>query len=91
MIDFTAIATTPADLRQIHAIAKRAAHELNRDLISTSLDLEACHGVCPLDLAGLLSAHPVNLAHDIGGISRHLNHDTGRLDDEFCPRYAKRQ
>ena len=80
-----------SDTLKIHAIAKRAALDLGVDVISTALDLESCHAVCPLDLGGLLAAHPVNLAHDIGGINRHLDHDTGELVDCFCPRYAIRQ
>ena len=62
----------------------------NVDLLSTMMDLEACHcNGCPLDLISLLeAAGDADLAHDVAGITRHLNRETGRLEDYFRPRYA---
>lgn len=53
------------------------------------MDLTAVHANgCPLRLGALLEAHPFDFAHDIGGIRRHLNRETGQLEDHFLPRYA---
>lgn len=62
----------------------------NVDRLSTMMDLEACHcNGCPLDLISLLeAAGDADLAHDVAGITRHLNRETGRLEDYFRPRYA---
>lgn len=62
----------------------------NVDRLSTMMDLEACHcNGCPLDLISLLeAAGDADLAHDVAGITRHLNRETGRLENYFRPRYA---
>jgi len=54
------------------------------------MNLTACHlNGCPLDLAKLLDAKAFALAHDVQGIDRHLDRDTGQLDtDRFLPRCA---
>jgi uncharacterized protein DUF6874 len=86
-----------ADRRLILAIAERAvALDLQgRDLdgvprtkIAVVMDLAVAHNACPLKLAELLAADDANLAHDIGGIGRHLNRKTGELGGLFQPRYA---
>ena len=48
-----------------------------------------CNG-CPLDLEKLLAFDAFNFAHDINGIRRHLNRQTGKLEDFFLPRCAMR-
>jgi hypothetical protein len=56
------------------------------------MDLNACHSNgCPLRLADLLSADDFNFTHDVGGISRGINRDTGKLEGFFVPRFALRQ
>jgi len=53
------------------------------------MDLNACYSNgCPLDLAGLLASNQIDFIHDIYGISRHINRDTGQLENGFTPRYA---
>ncbi len=53
------------------------------------MDLTACHvNGCALDLAGLLAASPMDFAHDVIGIWRHIDRSTGTLGDCFVPRYA---
>lgn len=48
----------------------------------------ACHGgSCPLRLQELLDAEANDFAHDILGIRRHLDRETGKLQDCFLPRY----
>jgi hypothetical protein len=55
------------------------------------MDLQACHGNgCPLDLEGMMHADRLDLMHDVLGIRRHINRDTGKLEGCFEPRYAKR-
>ena len=36
-----------------------------------------------------LNAPVFDFMHDINGINRHLNRRTYKLEDGFCPRYAK--
>lgn len=73
-------------------VVDRAINELNgypdepRTLI---MDLNACHANgCPLDFAGLLTAHLGDFSHDIYGVREHINRQTGKLEDCFVPRYA---
>ena len=91
--DFGILATSPDDLRLIHEIAKRGSklfteHQHYRSLLDIHMDIEVAHKTCPIKLAELLAADDGNFLHDIGGISRHLNRDTGELEDCFLPRYA---
>ena len=37
----------------------------------------------------LLNAPVFDFMHDINGINQHLNRNTYKLEDGFCPRYAK--
>ena len=54
-----------------------------------AMDITAAHANgCPLDLVGLLAADDFNFAHDIGGIQRHIDRETGRLGGHFLPRFA---
>lgn len=51
------------------------------------MNLTACHANGnPLDLDKLLTFDDGNLMHDVGGISRHLNRETGALENCFLPR-----
>jgi hypothetical protein len=60
------------------------------DLLSIQMDLEACHTHgCPLDLERMREAKKSDLMHDVAGIRRHLDRDTGELRDCFLPRFAK--
>ena len=62
------------------------------DHMSTVMDIDACNvGGCPLKLAELLAADDFNFAHDVGGINRHIDRETGKLQDCFVPRYAVKQ
>ncbi len=53
------------------------------------MDIETVDDSIGLKLDELLDADLSNFAHDIGGISRHLNRITGELEDCFVPRYAR--
>lgn len=76
------------------AIAKRAVALADRLGLHyphhvAVMDIDVCHANgCPLDLAGLLNASPADFAHDVLGIRRHLNRETGELGGCFVPRYA---
>lgn len=45
----------------------------------------------PLRLNDLLAADDFNFAHDVFGIERHLNRETGQLENFFSPRFSRRQ
>ena len=54
------------------------------------MDIEACHNNgCTLKLSELLEADDFNFAHDIFGIRRHINRNTGKLEHCFLPRFSK--
>lgn len=53
------------------------------------MDIIAVHkNSCPLRLQELLQADRFNFAHDVFGIRRHLNRETGQLEDCFLPRFS---
>jgi hypothetical protein len=53
------------------------------------MDLTATHANGnPLRLDDLLQADEFNFMHDIFGIRRHLNRETGELMDCFSPRFS---
>jgi hypothetical protein len=53
------------------------------------MDLLATHANgCPMDFKRLEQADDFNLLHDISGIYRHLNRETGQLENFFRPRFA---
>jgi hypothetical protein len=74
--------------RAVSMAAKAGIIYPARDAI---MDLTAAHAnAFPLDLADLLKANDFNFAHDVFGIRRHLDRNTGKLLDCFVPRYARR-
>lgn len=83
------------EARTIAAIARRAVAAAQKigveyDFLSADMDITACHlNDTPLRLNELLAADEFNFAHDVFGIRRHLNRETGKLEDCFCPRYAQ--
>ena len=80
--------------RTIHKIAVRAvaiarSAGFEYPLRDADMDISACHlNDCPLKLDELLSADEFEFTHDVFGIRRHLNRETGKLEDFFFPRYA---
>ena len=86
MIDWKCV--NKEDYKTILAIAERAYSLLGHEVLTTEMDVTACHIECPLRLNDLLAADDGNFAHDIGGISRHIDRETGKLGDCFVPRYA---
>lgn len=54
------------------------------------MDITATHANGnPLRLSDLLDADDFNFAHDVFGISRHLDRDTGKLTGFFRPRFSQ--
>lgn len=86
---------SPRDGALINKIVERAMaiyekNDIGRDAMDITMDIEACHlNGCPLRLAEMLVADDFNFMHDIGGINRHLNRQTGKLMNCFLPRFAK--
>jgi hypothetical protein len=92
------------DAKMIWDIAQRAVQAARKTLMATDGRVEsemlrvqdwvmditavAANG-CPLRLRDLLRADDFNFTHDVFGIRRHLNRETGHLENHFVPRYAK--
>lgn len=72
------------------AIADRAARmDPSLDRTAVSMDVITVHNVVGLKLDDMLSADDLNFAHDVFGIRRHLDRETGQLKDHFLPRFAQ--
>jgi len=72
------------------AVAMAASAGFEYPLMDADMDLTACHvNGNPLKLDELLSADEFNFAHDVFGIRRHINRETGKLEDCFVPRFSK--
>lgn len=91
--------TTPFERSVIKEIADRAMRDLQLarqggdrfTLMDIHMDVAATHcNGCPLRLDALRDADPFNFAHDILGIRRNLNRETGKLENSFSPRFACR-
>ncbi|MGU2439534.1 DUF6874 family protein [Burkholderia cenocepacia] len=62
------------------------------DALDLHMDLTACHANgCPMEWEHLNAADDFTLAHDVGGIRRHINRRTGQLEDCFLPRCAVKE
>lgn len=91
MISFSVNKNDDALIRKIADRAIRMAAEENIDyeLMDAEMDITAAHANgCPLRLKKLLAAEPFDFAHDVFGIRRHLNRQTGELENHFLPRFA---
>ena len=88
------------DAEEIHHIAKRVIEALDYpdDILTLEMDLTACHlNGNPLDLASFADAvhdlptrngYSTDVIHDIYGIRRHINRETGKLENFFVPRFS---
>lgn len=62
------------------------------DHLSLRMDISAVNASsCSLDLNKLLKADDFNFAHDVFGISRHINRRTGKLGGYFLPRCVRKE
>lgn len=77
-----------------NSIADRAVvlaikHGATYSKATALMDIIACHANGnPLKLAELLAADDGNFGHDVFGIRRHINRETGKLEGCFVPRYS---
>lgn len=92
MVQFKA---TREEMHTILAIAERAQRmavrcNVDYDFATAVMDIDACiSNGCPLRLEELALAEDGDFAHDVFGIRRHIDRDTGTLRDCFLPRYAR--
>ena len=95
--DVVSFETTRAEARVIGEIVARAkvaaiAARIEFDGMSLHMDLSACHANgCPLKLVELLEADDANFGHDVWGIRRFIDRNTGKLGGHFVPRFAQPQ
>jgi hypothetical protein len=83
--------TSREDMEVINKLVDRALElGVQRDRLDLTMDLSASHENCPLQLEELLKTENFDFLHDVYGIIRHLDRQTGDLKDCFVPRYAKR-
>lgn len=74
-------------LDRVDAITKKFGGKFDR--LSAFMDLDATHSNgCPMDFASLAGTDDFNLMHDVNGIARHIDRQTGKLGDLFHPRFA---
>jgi Family of unknown function (DUF6874) len=79
-----------ADLILQCAVRARGLYEkqgVSFDTFECDMDLTACHANgCPMDFAKLLAAPDFDFIHDVAGIRRHINRETGQIENCFMPR-----
>lgn len=96
MLSFAATPTERATIREIatrahriyrkHKVPGAPAH------VNTMMDITAAHANgCPLRLQDLAAADDFNFMHDVNGIARHLDRETGQITDHFLPRFRVRE
>lgn len=82
---------TKEELIKLHDIAKRAVDMFpgKLEFMDIEMDITACHlNGQPLDLDRLLTFEDFDFAHDISGINRHIDRETGEIQDRFVARCA---
>jgi hypothetical protein len=79
-----------ADYELISKIVDRAERDgVKFDRQTMTMDLVATHANgCQMDFQKLLDAPAFVFSHDIAGIYRHIDRDTGELMNCFVPRCA---
>lgn len=93
-----AFTTTRSEDALIAKIAARAramaigANAAKSSQLDWLMDITACHSNgCPLRLADLLDADDANFGHDVFGIRRFIDRNTGKLGGFFLPRFARHE
>jgi hypothetical protein len=92
MINFKVTRDEAKTIRNIVQRATAVAVEacIDYKALDIDMDITACHANgCRLKLEELAKADNFNFSHDIFGIRRHLNRETGQLEDCFLPRFAE--
>lgn len=84
---------TKAEYELIGKIVKRATEKYpthGLDKMTLYMDLTATHANGnPLRLKEFLEADDFNFAHDIFGISNHIDRNTGKMTRCFLPRFSR--
>ena len=81
------------EARLIAKIANRAVimaanNGVKYPFMDCEMDVTAVHcNGCTLNLERLLAADDFNFAHDVFGIRRHIDRETGKLQNCFLPRF----
>lgn len=91
MVSFKVSKQEAQTIRNIVQRAQAMAVEAGVEYPAMDIDMDitAAHANgCPLKLSELASADNFNFAHDVFGIRRHINRETGQLEDCFLPRFA---
>jgi len=63
--------------------------EVTFDRFDTMMDISAVHLKTPIDLDRLLEFDDFNLLHDVFGIIRHVDRETGELKNCFLPKACR--
>lgn len=74
-------------LNRASGLAHRA--EVRFDGLTLRMDLSAVHAHTPLRLVELSETDDFTFAHDVFGIQRHMDRDTGVLTGCFRPRLSR--
>ena len=87
--------TTRSEAELIIQIAKRASKMAAKagwkyPVLEADMDVTAAHlNGCPLKLAELLDASDGDFSHDVFGIRKNINRETGMIENYFLPRYSR--
>lgn len=78
------------DYEAISRIAKRAVSLFpGADKLTIEMDLEAAHKSVGIDFDKLENFDDFNFMHDIVGIDKNINRNSGELGNCFLPRSAR--
>lgn len=86
---YTGLEKEAADRIVDRALRLFREHRVPCTKMEVAMDLSAVHAKMPLRLGELADADDYNFAHDVAGIRRHLNRQTGELENCFVPRFAQ--
>jgi len=75
--------------RAFKLLTKQEVEQHGLKLHELEMDICAAHLRSPINLEGLLSATDSDLGHDVFGIRRFIDRDTGFLKHGFSPRWSK--
>ena len=91
MIKFTASRNEVVTIMEIadRAVSIAQSRQIDYSKQDAMMDIEAthCNGT-PLRLNDLAAADDLNFCHDVFGIRKHINRDTGKLENHFFPRFS---
>lgn len=77
--------------RAAHIVHKGNRYKFGETKLHHQMNIAACHASGnPLRLQALLDADDFNFMHDVFGIDRHIDRDTGKMMNFFSPRFSAR-